>query len=60
GMVPAPPMVPPLPSGQPMRPTYMTTGTAVDFKLRRQIDVEKLNGALGNTGYVGEVGVQLP
>lgn len=60
GMVPAPPLVPPLPSGQPMRPTYQTTGTAVDFKLRRQIDVEKLNGAMGNTGYVGEVGVQLP
>lgn len=60
GMVPAPPVVPALPVGFPMRPTYETTGTAVDFKLRRQIDVERLDGALGNTGYIGEVGQQLP
>lgn len=60
GMDPAPKIVPPMPPGSAMRPTYMTTGTAVDFKLRRQIDVEKLDGALGNTGYVGEVGQELP
>ncbi|MGD9681312.1 MAG: hypothetical protein AB7W16_09015 [Candidatus Obscuribacterales bacterium] len=70
GMVPAAPVVPALPAGSGVRPTYMTTGTAVDFKLRRQVDVTEILKAVGmpddldtnfgNTGYVGEVGQILP
>lgn len=70
GMVPPAPVLPALPAGGAVRPTYMTTGTAVDFKMRRQVDVTEIVTAVGfpddldtnfgNTGYVGEVGQILP
>lgn len=57
-MVPQPPFVKPMPFGSGFRPFYASggsSGTAVDIRFRRQIDVSDLNG-FTSFGYVGTVG----
>lgn len=54
-MSPPPPFVRPMPFGNSGRPFSRTSGTAVDIKFRRQIDVTELNG-FASTGYIGITG----
>lgn len=50
----------PMPSGTGKRPFYESTGTAVDIRFRRQVDVTDVvlgpPSASGETGYIGIVG----
>lgn len=54
-MSPPPPFVRPMPFGNGRRPFSRASGTAVDIKFRRQIDVTELNG-FASTGYIGITG----
>ena len=54
GSNPKPPFVRPMPFGRGARPLYRVSGTAVDIRFRRQIDVSELNDDL-STGYFGIV-----
>lgn len=53
-------VVNPMPSGSGKRPFYESTGTAVDIRFRRQVDVTDVvlgpPSASGETGYIGIVG----
>ncbi|MBX9670371.1 MAG: hypothetical protein K2X93_22415 [Candidatus Obscuribacterales bacterium] len=45
-----------MPGGSgPVRPFYATTGTAVDIRFRRLVDVSEMPGATSDYGYVYEV-----
>ncbi len=55
-MSPAAPFVRPMPFGRGTRPTFATSGSAVDIKFRRQIDVTELQG-YRSTGYLGSVSI---
>jgi hypothetical protein len=42
-------------TSSPVRPFYETTGTAVDIRFRRMVDVRGMPGATSDFGYVYEV-----
>ena len=53
---PAASVVSTMPGGSgPVRPFYETTGTAVDIRFRRVVDVRGMPGASSDFGYVYEV-----
>ncbi|HMO24014.1 MAG TPA: hypothetical protein PKC98_23870, partial [Candidatus Melainabacteria bacterium] len=53
-MIPASPVVTPYPSsGATTRPFYQASGTAVDIRFRRQVDVTNLKINF-DVGYLGE------
>ncbi|HMO19456.1 MAG TPA: hypothetical protein PKC98_00650, partial [Candidatus Melainabacteria bacterium] len=49
---PKPPYVKAVPFGRGPRPFYKVSGSAVDIRFRRQLDVSELNEEL-STGYFG-------
>lgn len=53
-MIPASPVLTPMPvTGSSTRPFYQTSGTAVDIRFRRQVDVTNLKVTF-DVGYIGE------
>ncbi|MDZ4837905.1 MAG: hypothetical protein SGJ27_29320 [Candidatus Melainabacteria bacterium] len=55
-MSPNAPFVRPMPFGRGTRPTFASSGSSVDIKFRRQIDVTELQGCQ-STGYLGAVSI---